>query len=144
MFAKADLDEDGFVTLEDFYNIMTHRVYWDQWLFNPQYLQLHFKFFSAYYHKINSINLKYPKKFYYLICREVGDFLQLVFWVCDLMMSSYVSYILIVYWKMILWNFIFKEFWSGGLIQLILVLGKSFCLFFIHVSSDFVEIETSS
>lgn len=29
MFAKADLDDDGFVTAEDFYNIMTHRVYWD-------------------------------------------------------------------------------------------------------------------
>lgn len=31
MFAKADLDDDGFVTAEDFYNIMTHRVYWDNW-----------------------------------------------------------------------------------------------------------------
>lgn len=30
MFTKADLDDDGFVTGEDFYNIMTHRVYWDQ------------------------------------------------------------------------------------------------------------------
>lgn len=30
MFSKADLDEDGFVTAEDFYNIMTHRVYWDR------------------------------------------------------------------------------------------------------------------
>jgi Ca2+-binding EF-hand superfamily protein len=29
MFTKADLDDDGFVTAEDFYNIMTHRVYWD-------------------------------------------------------------------------------------------------------------------
>lgn len=29
MFAKADLDDDGFVTSDDFYNIMTHRVYWD-------------------------------------------------------------------------------------------------------------------
>jgi hypothetical protein len=29
MFAKADLDDDGFVTAEDFYNIMTHKVYWD-------------------------------------------------------------------------------------------------------------------
>ena len=29
-FNKADLDEDGFVTAEDFYNIMTHRVYWDK------------------------------------------------------------------------------------------------------------------
>lgn len=29
MFAKADLDDDGFVTADDFYNIMTHRVYWD-------------------------------------------------------------------------------------------------------------------
>ena len=29
MFVKADLDEDGFVTPDDFYNIMTHRVYWD-------------------------------------------------------------------------------------------------------------------
>ncbi len=31
MFAKADLDDDGFVTAEDFYNIMTHKVYWDNW-----------------------------------------------------------------------------------------------------------------
>ena len=30
MFVKADLDDDGFVTADDFYNIMTHRVYWDQ------------------------------------------------------------------------------------------------------------------
>jgi len=30
MFTKADLDDDGFVTMEDFYNIMTHRVYWGQ------------------------------------------------------------------------------------------------------------------
>lgn len=29
MFKRADLDDDGFVTAEDFYNIMTHRVYWD-------------------------------------------------------------------------------------------------------------------
>ena len=29
MFSKADLDDDGFVTSDDFYNIMTHRVYWD-------------------------------------------------------------------------------------------------------------------
>jgi Ca2+-binding EF-hand superfamily protein len=29
MFTKADLDDDGFVTMEDFYNIMTHRVYWE-------------------------------------------------------------------------------------------------------------------
>ena len=29
IFDKADLDIDGFVTAEDFYNIMTHRVYWD-------------------------------------------------------------------------------------------------------------------
>merc|ERR1711937_304090 len=26
----ADLDDDGFVTDDDFYNIMTHKVYWDQ------------------------------------------------------------------------------------------------------------------
>jgi len=31
MFVKADLDDDGFVTGDDFYNIMTHKVYWDQW-----------------------------------------------------------------------------------------------------------------
>ncbi len=31
MFVKADLDDDGLVTADDFYNIMTHRVYWDQW-----------------------------------------------------------------------------------------------------------------
>ena len=30
MFSKADLDDDGFVTGDDFYNIMTHKVYWDQ------------------------------------------------------------------------------------------------------------------
>ena len=30
IFDKADLDEDGFVTADDFYNIMTHKVYWDQ------------------------------------------------------------------------------------------------------------------
>lgn len=30
MFVKADLDDDGLVTIDDFYNIMTHRVYWDQ------------------------------------------------------------------------------------------------------------------
>ena len=29
MFQKADLDDDGFVTAEDFYNIMTHKVYWE-------------------------------------------------------------------------------------------------------------------
>ena len=32
MLKRADLDDDGFVTFEDFYNIMTHRVYWDKWL----------------------------------------------------------------------------------------------------------------
>ena len=31
IFSKADLDEDGFVTADDFYNIMTHKVYWEQW-----------------------------------------------------------------------------------------------------------------
>ena len=30
MFEKADLDDDGFVTADDFYNIMAHKVYWDQ------------------------------------------------------------------------------------------------------------------
>jgi centrin-1 len=30
IFTKADLDDDGFVTGDDFYNIMTHRVYWEQ------------------------------------------------------------------------------------------------------------------
>ena len=30
MFNRADLDEDGFVTQDDFYNMMTHKVYWDQ------------------------------------------------------------------------------------------------------------------
>jgi len=29
MFEKADLDDDGFVTFDDFYNIMTGKVYWD-------------------------------------------------------------------------------------------------------------------
>ena len=31
IFTKADLDDDGFVTGDDFYNIMTHKVYWEQW-----------------------------------------------------------------------------------------------------------------
>ncbi len=30
IFVKADLDDDGFVTADDFYNIMTHKVYWEQ------------------------------------------------------------------------------------------------------------------
>jgi Ca2+-binding EF-hand superfamily protein len=30
MFHNADLDGDGFVTADDFYNIMTHRVYWKE------------------------------------------------------------------------------------------------------------------
>lgn len=30
IFSKADLDEDGLVTSHDFYNIITHKVYWDQ------------------------------------------------------------------------------------------------------------------
>ena len=30
IFNKADLDDDGFVTGDDFYNIMTHKVYWEQ------------------------------------------------------------------------------------------------------------------
>jgi Ca2+-binding EF-hand superfamily protein len=29
MFEKADLYDDGFVTFDDFYNIMTGKVYWD-------------------------------------------------------------------------------------------------------------------
>jgi Ca2+-binding EF-hand superfamily protein len=29
MFKRADLDDDGFVTFDDFYNIMTGKVYWD-------------------------------------------------------------------------------------------------------------------
>lgn len=29
IFHKADLDDDGFVTFEDFYNMMTGRVYYD-------------------------------------------------------------------------------------------------------------------
>lgn len=29
IFRKADLDDDGFVTFEDFYNMMTGRVYYD-------------------------------------------------------------------------------------------------------------------
>lgn len=32
MFIKADLDDDGLITVDDFYNIMTHRVYWDKWM----------------------------------------------------------------------------------------------------------------
>ena len=30
IFTKADIDDDGFVTGDDFYNIMTHKVYWEQ------------------------------------------------------------------------------------------------------------------
>ncbi len=30
IFTKADLDDDGFVTADDFYNILTHKVYWEQ------------------------------------------------------------------------------------------------------------------
>jgi hypothetical protein len=30
MFGNADLDRDGFVTSEDFYNIVTHKLYWDK------------------------------------------------------------------------------------------------------------------
>jgi Ca2+-binding EF-hand superfamily protein len=30
IFFKADLDDDGFVTADDFYNILTHKVYWEQ------------------------------------------------------------------------------------------------------------------
>lgn len=30
MFVKADLDDDGFVSSDDFYNILTHKVYWDK------------------------------------------------------------------------------------------------------------------
>jgi Ca2+-binding EF-hand superfamily protein len=30
MFVKADLDDDGFVNADDFYNILTHKVYWEQ------------------------------------------------------------------------------------------------------------------
>jgi hypothetical protein len=30
MIQRADLDDDGFVTANDFYNIMTHRVYWGE------------------------------------------------------------------------------------------------------------------
>ena len=33
MFNQADLDEDGFVTSNDFYNIMTFKYYWEQWKF---------------------------------------------------------------------------------------------------------------
>jgi len=29
-FTKADLNDDGFVTGDDFYNIMTHKVYWER------------------------------------------------------------------------------------------------------------------
>jgi hypothetical protein len=47
MFIKADLDDDGFVTSDDFYNIMTHKVYWDQWypdLFAYRFIYLTFYF----------------------------------------------------------------------------------------------------
>jgi Ca2+-binding EF-hand superfamily protein len=30
IFFKADLDDDGFVNADDFYNILTHKVYWEQ------------------------------------------------------------------------------------------------------------------
>ena len=29
IFQNADLDDDGFVTSDDFYNIITHKVYWN-------------------------------------------------------------------------------------------------------------------
>lgn len=29
IFSKTDLDGDGYVTAEDFYNIMTHKAYWE-------------------------------------------------------------------------------------------------------------------
>lgn len=40
MFAKADLDDDGFVTADDFYNMMTHRVYWDsvKWIYTSLFI----------------------------------------------------------------------------------------------------------
>jgi Ca2+-binding EF-hand superfamily protein len=28
IFNKADLDDDGFVNGDDFYNILSHKVYW--------------------------------------------------------------------------------------------------------------------
>ena len=40
MFHKADLDDDGFVTPEDFYNIMTGKVYWNQWKIYNIYMKL--------------------------------------------------------------------------------------------------------
>ena len=30
MFSRADLHDDGFVPGDDFYNIMTHKVYWEK------------------------------------------------------------------------------------------------------------------
>ena len=57
VFNKADLDDDGFVTADDFYNIMTHKVYWEQWCctfdaINIQYLtylsQSSFYFLSSF------------------------------------------------------------------------------------------------
>ena len=40
MFVKGDLDDDGFITSDDFYNIMTHRVYWDQWSIEIWFISL--------------------------------------------------------------------------------------------------------
>ena len=30
MFTRGDLDDDGFITQDDFYNVMTHKVYWEK------------------------------------------------------------------------------------------------------------------
>jgi len=52
IFSKADLDEDGFVTADDFYNIMTHKVYWEQW-FRNLYLAI-----ITHYNHIITLNTK--------------------------------------------------------------------------------------
>ena len=56
VFNKADLDDDGFVTADDFYNIMTHKVYWEQWcctfdpsIFNISHIFLKVVFISFYH-----------------------------------------------------------------------------------------------
>ena len=41
MFNRADLDEDGFVTIDDFYNVMTHRVYWDKWMIDQSHIRIY-------------------------------------------------------------------------------------------------------
>jgi hypothetical protein len=51
------LDDDGFVTGDDFYNIMTHKVYWEQW-FNQHiwFATIYFKHLLNFLSFIQNIN----------------------------------------------------------------------------------------